>query len=226
MTRQLTAALTEASGKLRDTSPWVWLFEVEVPTTPPTRYRVANNPTPIAFAGVTYSPFPFEVGEIRTTADGDIPVIDVTVDNAALIIGNAVDQYDGLTGAPARLLIVNAADLTNPSSVIAEDAEVQSATVSARSVTFTLSAYSLYRLIIPAHRHVSRGCRWQFASAECGYQLVSGATNAVGGGFDFCRKNLVQCRERGADELARAVTVLHPKRFGGFPGIPRQGGSL
>jgi lambda family phage minor tail protein L len=226
MTRSLSASLIEASGKLRDTSPWVWLLEVEIPTSPPTRYRFAANPDAIVFAGQTYSPFPFAVGEIRTTAEGDIPTMDVTVDNAAPVIGFAVEEYAGLTGQPVRVMIVNAADLTNPSSSIVEEAEIQSASVSASAVTFTLAAYSLYRLIIPAHRYVARGCRWVYGSAECGYELVTGATNAVGGGFSFCRKSLAQCRQRGEDELARAVTVLHPKRFGGAPGIPRQGGTL
>lgn len=226
MTRQLTASLTAEAGKLRTLNPWVALLEVEVPTSPATRYRLAANPEPIVFNGQTYSPFPFTIGEIRTTGEGDIPVIDVTVQNASLVIGHAIDEYDGLTGQPARVLFVNTADLLNPASVIAEDATIQNASVSADAVTFTLSAYSLYQLPIPAQRYVARGCRWVFGSAECGYVIPTGATNTVGGGFNLCRKSLAQCRERGADEAARSVTVLHPKRFGGFPGIPRQGGSV
>jgi lambda family phage minor tail protein L len=226
MTRELTPQLTEEAGKLRSASPWIWLLEVEVPTSPPTRYRFAANPEAIVFDGQTYSPFPMRVGEVRQSADGDIPTIEVTIDNAALVIGHAVDQYDGLTGQPAKLILVNAADLGNPASRIEESGEVQSVSVSARSVQVQLSAFSLYRLRIPASRYVSRGCRWQFASAECGYEIPSGATNAVGGGFNFCRKSLAACRERGEDEEARTVDVLHPKRFGGAPGIPRQGGSI
>lgn len=226
MTRQLTASLTAAAGKLRDVSPWVWLLEIEIPTTPATRYRLAANPEAIVFGGQTYSAFPFSVGEIQTTAEGDIPTVEVSVDNAVRAIGFAVEQYDGLTGQKARLLVVNTSDLTNPASAIVEDVDVQSANVSGQSVTLTLAAYSLYRIMIPGHRYVSRGCRWQFQSAECGYVAVSGATDTVGGGFTFCRKNLAQCRQRGADELARGVTVLHPRRIGGYPGIPRKGGSL
>lgn len=226
MTRQLTASLTSAAGKLRDVSPWVWLLELEIPTTPPTRFRLASNPDPIIFAGQTYSPFPFSVGDIQTTAEGDIPTVEVSVDNAVRQIGFAIDEYDGLTGQKARIMVVNTSDLSNPASAIVEDADVQSASVSGQSVTLTLAAYSLYRIVIPGHRYVSRGCRWQFQSAECGYIAVGGATNIVGGGFDFCRKSLEQCRQRGDDELARAATVLHPKRFGGWPGIPRQGGTL
>jgi len=226
VTRQLTPTLTEEAGKLHAPSPWVWLLEVEIPTSPPTRYRFASNPEAIVFDSQTYSPFPFRVGEVRQTADGDIPTIEVTIDNATLAIGHAIDEYDGLTGQPARLMLVNAADLANPLSRVEDLGEIQSASVSARSVQIQIAAYSLYRLIIPAHRYVSRGCRWLFGSAECGYAIPTSATNAVGGGFNFCRKSLAQCRQRGEDEDARAVTVLHPKRFGGAPGIPRQGGSL
>ena len=232
MTRSSTPTLEQAKGRLRDMLPWIWLVEVEVPTSPPTRYRFASNLEPVNFGvnsdgdPLTYSPFPIHVGEVRQTAEGDIPTIDVTVYNAERVVGFAVDEYDGLIGQPVKIILVSVSDLSNPASRIEERAEIQGVTVSAEAVTFTLSAYSLYRAQLPAFRHVSRSCRWQYGSAPCGYQLVAGATESVGGGFSTCPKTVEACEERGADELARGATVLHPQRFGGFPGIPRQSGSV
>ena len=45
--------------------------------------------------------------------------------------------------------------------------------------------------------------------------------NAVAA-YTTCPKTLGACIARGQDHAARGLPVLHPARFGGFPGIPRQ----
>ena len=68
----------------------------------------------------------------------------------------------------------------------------------------------------PQDRYVASRCRWEFGSGQCGYVV-----NAVAA-YTTCPKTLSACIARGQDHAARGLPVLHPARFGGFPGIPRQ----
>ena len=53
MTAPLTDVATARSRQLADQYPWIWLYEVEVPTTPPTRYRLTNYDRTIYFGAST-----------------------------------------------------------------------------------------------------------------------------------------------------------------------------
>ena len=226
--RNLSTIEQQHRNQLRDESPWVWLYEIEIPSSPVTRLRLTNHDALIEFGtdsngdAIPYYPFPIIHAGIRATAAGDIPTLDVTVANISREVGRLVEQYDGLSGAKAKVFLLNMADIANTAAHISDDSsEVRTVRVSAESCTFSLSAYSLYRAKFPPDRHVARHCGWQYGGDQCGYALVAGATNTVGGGFDFCRKTLAQCQQRGDDESARSVTVLHPDRFGGFLGVPK-----
>lgn len=232
MSRDLTGTLERSRNELRDDSAWVWLFEFEIPTSPATRLRLAANPDPIQFgvdatgAPLTYSPFPIKVGTMRETSEGDIPSIDITIGNPERILSAYIEQYDGMIGQPVKVILVNVADLGNPRSRLEDRGEIQICTVGGDSVKVRVSTYSLYTRKCPPYRYVARGCRHQYGDANCGYQIPAVPGGTVGTGFATCGKTLEACEERGADELARGVTVLHPKRYGGWRGIPRQSGGI
>lgn len=227
MTRGLTPALEQHRNELRDLDPWEWLVEFEVPTDPPTRYRLVDNVVPVTFgvdstgAPLTFSPAPIRVAAVRSNAGGDLPQIEISVANVDMQVGLEVEQYDGLIGQPVKLMLVNLADISNPQSRIEESGEIQGASVTADAVTFLVSSQNLARWKFPKFRVSSRSCRHAYGSQDCGYVLLDSPGETVGAGFSTCRKSLEQCEERGADELARAVDVNHPRRFGGFPGTPR-----
>ncbi len=229
MTRGLTPGLEAHRNELRDLDPWKWLVEFQVPTDPPTRYRLVDNVLPVNFgvtsAGVplTFSPAPIRVAAVRSNAGGDLPQIEITVANVDMQVGLEVEQYDGLIGQPVKLMLVNLADISNPQSRIEESGEIQGATVTADAVTFLVSSQNLARWKFPKFRVSSRSCRHAYGGVDCGYVLVTSPGETVGTGFSTCRKSLEQCEERGDDEDARGVTRAHPKRFGGFPGVPRIG---
>lgn len=232
MSRDLPASLEAKRSELRVADPWVWLFEFEVPTIPATRLRLAANPESVTFgadsdgAALVYSPYPIGVGLIRQSSEGDIPAVDITVGNPERMLSAYVEQYDGMIGQPVRVLLVNTADLGNPQAKLEDRGEIQVCTVGGEAVTVRVSTFSVYQRKFPPYRYVARTCRHQFGDAYCGYDIVSGATNVVGGGFNVCPKTLDACEVRGDDELARGEEVLHPARFGGWRGIPRQSGSV
>jgi len=226
--KALTGVLERHRNQLRDHLPWVWLYELEVPSSTPVRIRITSYTEPVDFGvdaqggPVTYYPFPVVHGGWRETAEGDLPTVEVTVANVSREVGLLVEQYGGFIGRPAVIRLVNVADLGNTGSQLLERAEVRGVAVSAEACTFTLSAYGLYQRKCPPWRYVPLTCRWQFGGPECGYVIPSGANNTIGGGFNRCPKSLSACETRGDDEVARSLSRGHPKRFGGWPGIPRQ----
>jgi phage-related protein len=229
MSRSLQPEMTRRSNLLRDESVWTWLVEIEIPTDPPTRYRIAANTSIVYFgtdsAGnpIPYYPFPIAHTGIIATASGDLPVIEITAANPDLLISDAVDEYDGLIGQRAKVLLVNSADLSNTNSKLEWDAEVQGCACSSRSVTMRLASYSLIERKIPPHRISARACEFTFGDVRCGYAIPSSPGETIGTGFSSCPKTLSACVDRGLDEVARSLTSQHPERFGGHPGCPRLG---
>jgi phage-related protein len=228
MTRTLQPEMTRRMSLLLDKSAWLWLMEFEIPTDPATRYRLAANTSTVYFGTdssgepIPYYPFPIAHTGIIATANGDLPVIEVTAANPDRILSNAIDTYDGLIGQRAKVLLVNSTDLSNPESKVEWDAEVMACSCSSRAVTVRLSSFSLIERKIPPHRISSRSCEFQFGGELCRYAIPTSPGETVGPGFSTCPKSLVACDERGDDEEARGVTRLHPASFGGYVGVPRQ----
>ena len=49
MARALDSLLTLQQMTLHDPEAWIWLYELEVPSDPPTRYRLTNYKTAVLF---------------------------------------------------------------------------------------------------------------------------------------------------------------------------------
>jgi len=228
MARELGTVQTGEQTTLRAENPWIWLYEVEVPTDPPTRFRLTNYTEDVEYGfdgasdPIIYSRFPVSAGDIVQGKDGDLPRIRVSVANATKEVGLVVDQYGGLVGQPAVVRVVNREAIDIPGSDIRWDAEVVRCSGGAEAITFELSAANLHDSEFPRWRYMSQHCIFAFGGVKCGYVIPSSPTNTVGGGFDHCEKHIVACEERGDDEDSRGVTVRHPMRFGGFRGMVNQ----
>lgn len=211
-------------SQLESQAPWIWLYELEVAGSPPTRYRLTNFTQSVEFgtnlAGerLVYSPAPIAHGDIEQTTDGSLPSVTVTVGNAGPIVSATVDAADGFVGQPIKIMLVSSLELENPDAAITQDGEVVAASVSGDAIAFRISAFNLFQLQFPPFVFARRRCRYIFGSGECGYN-VAGA----GAAFSTCGKTIADCEARGADEVSRGLVRKHPGRFGGWPGIPRAG---
>jgi lambda family phage minor tail protein L len=229
---QLSTGLALHINALDQSSPFAWLFEVEIPTSPPTRLRFTNQTKKIAWGAdsqgnpIEYDPYPVKVGKIAATKGGDLPTIKVQVSNVTREVGRLIDTYDGLTGQLVVLRIINLATLLDPSAEVRIDSQIRSVAVNNKGATFVLSPYNLQQDQIPSRRYLKNHCDFHFGRERCGYVLGGPSyvpDNTVGGGFNFCPKTFEGCVERGDDEEARlsAAERLHPDRAGFFRGIPR-----
>jgi len=226
-TGNFPTALQVHANTLENASPFVWLFEVEVPTSPPTRFRFCNQTEKIAFGvnssgdPIEYDPLHVEVGEWAQSKSGDLPELSVVVSNIRRDVGVVLETYAGLHGAPVVVRIVNRSTLLDVNAQIRFDGTVRAVTVNNNSATFAIANYNLYQETVPAHRFLKNHCPFLFGGSRCGYIIPESPGETVGTGFSTCAKHIDACTERGDDEVARSLSEQHPARFGGFRGITR-----
>lgn len=220
----VATTLDSEKNRLAQPDPLIWLIEVEVPTVPPTRFRITNYNDTVSFGstslgvGLQYSPFPALHGEISQSGKGDLRDFQVSVGNVTLELMSAIDSYAGLIGQSVVLKLVSSVALNDPNAVMRHDGKISACSVDFEKATFTIGATNLTKANFPKNRYVANHCRWRYGGSECGYIIPASPTNVIGGGFSSCGRTLAECDIRGLDEAARAVTVQHPLRFGGFPG--------
>ena len=199
---------------------WVWLYEVEVPTTPPTRYRFAKNNQEVRFRGNLYYPFPVTHTVLKQTESGSLPSLTMTVSNVSREVMATLEAHGGLIGQPVRLILTNLRAITSNQSVIEHDFKIISVSATDLAVAAALGDVSMYENFFPAQRMMRHACRHQYRSAGCGYSVAATDTTNY---LSTCDKTLDGpngCRVHGTSETAAGVAVVHPGRFGGFTGIP------
>lgn len=227
MARDLHDILQEHQQRLRDEDPWIWLYEWQVPTDPPTRYRLTNYTEEVPFGvnsstgePILYLPYPVIHGGIEHSKQGDVPRTRVVVANATREIGEIIDRYRGLEGQPVVIRLVNRAGLSSGAQV-RYDAEIVRARMTTAAVYMDVAAQNIIRSTVPRRRYMRNGCGYPFGGPECGYQIPSSPSNTVGGGFSICGNHHEDCAVRGLDEAARGLANRHPLRIGAFLGMGR-----
>jgi len=218
-----------AYAQLASTDPFAWLFEVRVPSTPASRIRLTSYSQQIARGTdsggnpIVWLPFPIAFGELREQKKGNLDEITINVANATRELMDEIDLYDGLSDQPVAIRLIHTQGLTDTAAELRFDGKVTRCRVTEDVATFTVSASNLTQRMFPRDRILAAECIWKsrggFGGSGCGYDIPLSATNVVGGGFSFCGGTLPDCEKRGEDEDARSLTVEHPLRFGGCPGV-------
>jgi len=214
----IDAFLMAEKNLLATGAQWVWLYEIEVPTTPPTRYRFVRTQEQISFRGNIYYPFPIVHSVVRQSESGDLPEVTLTASNVSREIIATLESYRGLIGQPVRILLANMEALEF-APIIEHDFRIMSMTATEEACSARLGDLPLYQTFFPAQRMMRFFCRHQYRGGACGYSVDTSDAEFLA----TCDKSLDGangCEVHGASEAAAGVTVEHPDRFGGFPGIP------
>jgi lambda family phage minor tail protein L len=198
---------------------WIWLYEIEVPTSPPTRYRFCRNTRQVTFRGNIYYPFPVSHSGMRENQSGDLPTVNLVVSNVSREVMSVLETYNGLLDQPVRIILVNSAALETNQAVMQQDFKIVNVTATEESITASLGDISLYETTVPQQRMMRNYCRHQYRSAACGYAVDPGDPNFLSG-CDKSYDGTNGCIAHGASEADAGVPVVHPQRFGGFRGIP------
>lgn len=166
-----------------------------------------------------WHPFNFSFSPIEQTTEGDLPQIELSVDNTTRTLMRYLHDGDGMEGNYCTVFGVmeNGLGIAYPNHEFARwDFQVAGAQASGDAVSFRLERANFFDRLVPQDRFTAGHCRWEFGGRECGYVI-----NAVAA-FTDCPRTVLACVERGQDHASRGLPVLHPARFGGTPGVPKQ----
>lgn len=222
--RALSLPLLEASRMLSDEDGWLWLYEIHVPTTPPTRYRLVASREPVQFGTTTsgdplvWSPAPISHSAIEQNSDGEPPKLQLQVGHANRSLAQPLEDHAGLVGQPVVIHIVHRSHLDDSHAQVRIDGVVTGCAVTPDRVALDVGLRDLFDYRLPPKRFSKFHCGHQYGDDLCGAPVDDAAFLAD---EPDCAKTLPDCRRKGATELALGLPVLHPLRFGGFPGIPR-----
>lgn len=215
------------------TDDYIWLVEILVKKSTrvnPTTFtnnivlRVCSDTNVITWpidnpTAQTWSPFNFQLSPIEATGEGDLPSVQLTVDNTGRMLMPTLHDGDAVEGNEVIIYLVPRSAL-----LIAYPAHeyqqwkftIASIAANSQQVSFNLERANFFAKMCPQDRFVARRCRWRFGSTQCGYVINASAA------YTTCEKTVTDCILRGEDHLARGLPVIHPGRFGGFPGIPKR----
>jgi lambda family phage minor tail protein L len=200
MALPLSAAAYLEKNSLESDGAFLLLLEVDLPDS--SVLRLARNPSDIEWNGNTYQRFPFELDEIGDSSKNEVPSVGIRIGNVTRAIQAFLEQYNGLTGAEVRILVVHSAHLDVATPEVSLTYQVVGCSADNQWVSLSLGASSPFMRRFPQARLLLNHCRWKFKSTECGYA----------GAETTCSKSLGRCQQ-----------LANSPRFGGFPGVGRGG---
>ena len=213
-------ALMAEKNLLASSEEWLWLYEVEVPTSPPTMYRMVRSTAQVEFRGNLYYPFPIGHSVSREDSTGDLPSVSLTISNVTREVMAVLEEHSGLIGQPVKIICTTRGSAGGSDGAMSESLfKIMGTKATDSAISVSLSDTPLYDTQFPAQRMMRNYCRHQYRSAGCGYIVHPSDSNFVA----TCDKSLSGpkgCEMHGASEAAALIAVVHPERFGGFPGIP------
>jgi phage-related protein len=208
--------------------PYIWLYEIDLPTDPPTKLRAAAYPETVYFgvdslgATIPYVPFSIAHGETTLDVEGGSPTVTLTAQNLTREMAALLETYGFLIGQTVRIRLVRLSETPSGNAFSDDLYEVLDAEMGETDATLSLGQSSMEKKSFPDHRITKDFCTSHYGSARCGYDTKrAGALQTC----DKTRDGKNGCVAHGLSELLASLPVLHPKRFRGFPGVQRQGGT-
>lgn len=155
-------------NKIATSYPWLHLLEIAYGES--LFIRIVNNNENVTFNGNTYTAFPFIIGERSESNSGKLNDLDVRVGNANRVLESVISQYNGLAGATATLLVVQANLLeTYDTYAIVETYQIISSSTDNNWAYFKLGMPKLTSKSFPSVRYYKNVCNYTFKGLACKY---------------------------------------------------------
>lgn len=215
----LSAAMIAETQKVRHTLPFLWLYEITIDTTviAQTLLRLVRHHSTVAFGSETYYPFPVSHTEIEENDQRNLPAFEIQLSHASRELARFLELGKGMRGASVRMILTHLALAASGDAVRTQSAFVQSVSANAEHITLECGLDMLADREFPPEQLTRDRCPYRYGSEQCGIRL----TPAMVAAFPTCPKDHVGCDQRGDQEQSEGYAKMHPRRFGGFPGIPR-----
>lgn len=198
-------AIREKNKQTNAESIFIICLEIFVPSLEEP-IRVCSDVDHITWRGEMWVAFPFQLNEIRESAIGEIPRVELKVANPDYAVEDYIHQYDsycklnGFAPIICKIYIVNSLNLGSPIPEVEHTFQLIQPKSQGEWMSFTLGAANPFNIRIPQSR-ILPSCRWHFKSVQCGYV----------GSQQSCDKSFSQCRAFG-----------NSGRFGGFLPVGRR----
>jgi len=223
-----TSSLVVGSTDGEYSAPYWWFVEIEIPIVGQV-IRMVNNTKAVTYLTdqaaqpIEWSPGNFQVENLKADAEGNISSIAISVQNVTREIQAWLEHFAGLQGSPVRLILASQAELAVEAPIIDYRGEILFSSSTAEVVTFEVGQFNLQRRFFPAKRIQRDFCRHAYAGVRCGYAVPMTSANYLPT-CDKTKDGVNGCTVHGLSEQDEGLTVLHPRRFGGFPGLTRSSG--
>jgi hypothetical protein len=219
-------------------NPLVSVYAFDIPTDPPTKFRITSYPkrddTGIALyferdsTGAAIPYYSCSVFHEDTTADseGGLNKVRITVQNITREAIALAENYNGLIGQKVRHVIVKYDELPDASALRYEEVfEVLEPTFTESSAVLTCGRTALAQAKFPGRRISRTHCQHKYGSVGCGYDTTrSGALQTC----DFTLDGANGCYVHGDDEEDAGLENRHDRlgrvRALVFPGVARSTG--
>jgi phage-related protein len=222
----LTPAVSASKNAVQSSDPLVFLYDISIPSTPPSRLRLVAADEEVEWRGNTYLRAPMAITEIVEDSEGNLPSVKLSIPNLSREVGAIMKSYSGLAGQTAKVLLVSLEDLSSGQPVREIDFTVADGTLTVNTAQLRLQIFSPRKATVPGGKIARQGCWYKFKGKRCGFALTEADTGAITCDHTYDGAN--GCTAKGALYVAEGLVAIHPMRFGGFRSIPRpaQGGKL
>jgi len=192
----------EESNKLTSTGAWLVLLDFYITETD--HVRVCKNNESVIWNGYTWLPYPFEVGEITESKEGELPTVDLNVPDIERRLTPIIEENDGGIGLAVDVIMVHSDHLDLSVPEFKETFEIVDCSIDYNNtIKFSLGAENFTNYRSPQNFYLKGHCRYEeFKGPLCGYE----------GPEIECNRTFERCRELG-----------NQMRFGGFPGVGSMG---
>lgn len=212
--------------------PYLWLFQITNPSGGPIKdvdgsdrvLRVTPNSAPVQFGSgaggpLTWDPYPIGFDELVRDDDGGVSAISLSVSMAAGMAMKVMRANDMFRRHIVTMHLVHSAFLDNPAMKATVVTTVTDVSANWIAATLTLGAFDVVGFSVPQSLATQR-CRWTYRGFGCDFTGDPGNVE-----LGACSKTLAACRRRGQWEIDNGLATsfadaLHPRRFGGLPGLP------
>ena len=213
----IPANLLAAANDPSPTSPFLWLWELEIernqPPTPSTALRIVRSEQPVVLdAARTFWPFPVSQSALEMNSSGDLPQITLQLANHTGVLMPYLDRLGGCMENRAYCWLVYREHIAVEDSM-ALRFRIASVEATIEAVQIRLEVQNPFLRTIPRDRYDPRRCRHAFGGSKCGYLINTAAA------YTTCPGTIPACIARGDDEAARRIPRMHPRNFGGFRGV-------
>lgn len=187
MPESILPLIAVEKNKIATQNAFVALLEITINNTASTKKYYCNNNENLTYDGDTYEASSFDLTIVSENVKGEIPSLELNIQNVDRILGGIIDAADGGLGSSVVVSVVEV-DATTKGCTLAfsKEYEVMFVEMGGASLTVTLGVPNLLRQFFPFYKYIAEHCEWRFKWHECKYEDTSASRVTVGGVNYIC----------------------------------------